>query len=87
MILFPAILCQLTRKQKCHYEYNIKDAATLSFELCATFNESSSQEKLVNSPPVYPAGSGINQNWDHMSDRVCFERTIDKQLYPLLPIK
>lgn len=28
--------------------------------------------------------SSREQNWVHGKDRVCFERTIDKQLYPLL---
>ncbi len=66
------------------YEYDIKDTTNLSFELCASFNESSSKENAINNYPVYPVGSGINQNWDHMTGSVCFERTIDKQLYPLL---
>ncbi len=56
------------------YEYNVKNAASLSFELCATFNK---------------PGKGNNYGladtvWDHASGRVCFERTIDKQLYPLI---
>jgi len=62
-----------------HYEYNIKDVANLSFELCATFNFQSdnSQTRML-----YPEKSGISQNWDHSAGRFCFERTIDKELYP-----
>jgi hypothetical protein len=64
---------------KANYEYNIKDATNLSFELCATFNQPSPKEIMPT--PLYPAGS-IGQNWTHSAGRVCFERTIDKQLYP-----
>jgi hypothetical protein len=66
---------------KSNYEYSIKDATNLSFELCATFNMDSTQE-----PPLgyqaYPVD--INQKWDHSTGRVCFDRIIDKQLYPLV---
>lgn len=60
------------------YEYVVKDAVNLSFELCATFNKPSETNP---SKPLYPIG-GINQNWDHASGRVCFERTIDRDKYP-----
>lgn len=29
----------------------------------------------------YP-GSGVNESWDHEEGRTCFERTIDKDIYP-----
>ena len=66
------------------YEYNIKDAASLSFELCATFNKEGSDmyaspNSMVDPLPPYP-----KQNWDHTLGRVCFERKIDKELYPPL---
>jgi hypothetical protein len=32
----------------------------------------------------YP-GSGVNESWDHQEGRTCFERTIDKDLYPPYP--
>jgi hypothetical protein len=38
----------------------------------------------ANNPKMaypYSAGSGISQNWDHSAGRICFERTIDKQIY------
>ena len=64
---------------KASYDYYLTNAATLSFELCANFNQPSQ-----NSPSyAYPAGAGISQNWNHQSSRVCFARTIDRQLYPL----
>lgn len=71
---------------KASYEYNIKNAANLSFELCATFNKpSQANQNILNKPfPVVGTPSEISQNWDHSAGRVCFERTIDKQLYPPL---
>jgi hypothetical protein len=32
----------------------------------------------------YPGG-GINESWDHQAGRICFERTIDKDIYPPYP--
>lgn len=68
------------------YEYSIKNSATLTFELCATFNLPS-QNQTGAKPAPYPDyyNGPYSQNWDHASGRVCFERTIDQQLYP--PIK
>ena len=67
------------------YEYNIKDVANLSFELCATFNKPSQlQSGLMKTPALNPI-DGRNQVWDHLVGRVCFQRTIDKQLYPVNP--
>ncbi|MEI7424728.1 MAG: DUF5671 domain-containing protein [Candidatus Staskawiczbacteria bacterium] len=62
------------------YEYNIISAENLSFELCANFNKASQQ---TSPKSIYMVGSGISQNWDHQAGRTCFERTIDKQLYPV----
>lgn len=67
---------------KASYEYNLKDAANLSFELCANFNKPT-QPSTNGVPAIYFNNSGIAQNWDHTAGRVCFERTIDKQLYPV----
>ncbi|MFA6273618.1 MAG: DUF5671 domain-containing protein [Candidatus Paceibacterota bacterium] len=33
----------------------------------------------------YPSPSGVNDSWDHQIGRTCFERTIDKDLYPPYP--
>lgn len=63
------------------YEYIVKDATNLSFELCATFSKPSQSNATK---ALYPIGPGIDQNWDHATGRVCFERTIDKQFYPPL---
>ncbi len=77
------------------YEYNKK--GDLSFELCADFSlpmpqgwqETGGREVL----PMYnkdiavssPAVSGMNDSWDHEVGRTCFERTIDKDMYPPYP--
>ena len=66
---------------KSSYEYDIKNAATLSFELCAIFNKATPKNVPME---LYPVQGGIGQNWDHASGRICFERTIDKQLFPML---
>jgi hypothetical protein len=69
------------------YEY-IKSAQDLSFKLCAAF-EASSQD-LAGSGTylgggVYtsrPMSSG-NDAWNHKAGRVCFDRLIDRDLYPV----
>ncbi|MBP6883874.1 MAG: hypothetical protein KBC06_01430 [Candidatus Pacebacteria bacterium] len=80
------------------YEYKVIDAKALKFELCATFalpipqgwREYSSggmvpmpyySEKDVAMSARPPYG-GINESWDHQAGRTCFERTIDKDIYP-----
>jgi len=30
----------------------------------------------------YPGPGGVNESWDHQTGRTCFERTIDKDIYP-----
>ncbi len=65
------------------YEYAVKDETFLGFELCATFNKESTVGSTVSAPTSVYLTSNI-QNWNHSSGFVCFERTIDKQLYPLL---
>jgi len=67
-----------------NYEYIVKDAANLSFELCATFNKQSVDQYASPVSPVSVPAKGYADNWSHAEGRVCFERTIDKQLYPPL---
>lgn len=68
------------------YEYNVKSAADLQFELCAVFAAESPNDPGVKplsySYPIY--GDVYSQNWEHQSGRYCFDRQIDKQLYPPL---
>lgn len=85
------------------YEYNLKDANKLTFELCATFSLdmpkgwqeynnvygpmfAGSEVKTDVAVSSYPySGGGANESWDHKIGRTCFERTIDKDLYPPFP--
>lgn len=62
------------------YEYSMKDAKNLVFELCATFNKEGKSNPNYEGP-VPVTKNLYSQSWDHSAGRVCFERTIDKQLY------
>ncbi len=70
------------------YQYRIK--SSLSFELCATFETKSldltgrGNDQLIPKPASFPGGSYLEpyqQNWQHEIGQVCFERTIDPELY------
>jgi hypothetical protein len=66
------------------YEYNM--VSDLSFELCAVFARPSAE--VNTSRPrriVEPFGSFSAVTWEHGAGRVCFERTIDPDIFP--PIK
>jgi len=67
-----------------NYEYNIIDVENLTFELCAEFNKEGqdqyAQVRMVSGPSV--PTKGYMENWKHGVGRTCFERIIDKQLYP-----
>jgi len=67
------------------YEYHVKNATTLDFQLCAIFNLSSNVNNYGKNVPV-PAmyQREISQNWNHEAGRVCFDRIIDQQFYPPL---
>ncbi len=79
-----------------NYEY--RKIAELEFELCAVFEkpipegwqESGGSYPMpmydmavkseISARPGYPGAQ--NQNWDHQEGRTCFNRKIDKELYP-----
>jgi len=63
------------------YGYTVK--GKLDFELCADFNAASQPNSAAITAPYYP-GSTASDKWDHASGHVCFERTIDPDLYPPL---
>ncbi len=63
------------------YEYSIK--ADMKFELCSIFSLKS--ENAISKTLSYPAMQ--NDNWTHEAGKICFERTIDKELYQVIPIK
>jgi hypothetical protein len=65
------------------YEYAVKDSNKIIFELCAILELDSmvgSGSKIMSIYSSYD--SGYSQNWEHKKGRNCFERQIDKQLYP-----
>jgi hypothetical protein len=64
------------------YEYN--KTGNLSFELCATFERESQLYGVQSSSaiPVRDPYYKIDENWQHEAGRKCFERTIDRELYP-----
>lgn len=41
--------------------------------------------KEVSISYPYPGPSGVNESWDHEAGRTCFERTIDKDMFPPFP--
>jgi len=65
------------------YEYNIIDANNLTFELCATFNKEGN-DMYAPARSAIPVEKAVMQNWQHSVGDYCFQRTIDKQLYPPL---
>lgn len=59
------------------YEYSAyNDIATPTFDLCATFKRETPKDDAQD----YELS---NDNWTHSAGRVCFTRTIDKDLYPV----
>lgn len=64
------------------YEYIAKEP--LSFELCATFARETPTGAALQefATPAYPYKDALNENWQHNAGRVCFDRTIDPELYP-----
>ncbi len=71
-------------------EYEYKETALLSFQLCAVFNAESrmtADGRVVMRPQMYPLMPNEikgekTDNWQHMAGRVCFDRTIDPERYP-----
>lgn len=62
------------------YLYTVKGLE--SFSLCANFAKTSLGQTAGKPAPVYPIGRYYGrQNWEHKAGLICFERTIDKELY------
>jgi len=61
------------------YEYAVLD--NLTFSLCATFSRPS--RNSADSTVPRPIGDPYynTENWEHKEGRVCFERTIDPDIY------
>lgn len=68
------------------YEYRIIQAP-YSFELCAEFNAAGDVQNGYVYPRyetiTLPATKGVLENWQHDAGHICFERTIDPELYTL----
>jgi len=68
--------------------YGYEKVADLNFKLCADFSlESGAQidSKGMSRPtPINSEVFPLNENWWHSSGRQCFDRKIDKDLYPIL---
>ncbi len=71
-----------------NYEY--KSTGVRSFELCATFSldGGNTPEIYGQTAPMPVKPIGVSQDsWQHGAGRVCFDRTIDPDLYPVRPLK
>lgn len=68
--------------------YGYEKESDLSFKLCAEFSLASDEQigsKGISRPvPVFYGDNTVNENWRHSSGKQCFDRKIDKDLYPIL---
>lgn len=75
----------IPKDPKTGLSYEYAKLGNLKFELCATFETSSSpsSDRLVkpSAPLLY---YDVLQNWRHDSGRVCFDRTIDPDLFRIV---
>ena len=63
--------------------YDYIPTSDLAFKLCAVFGaESSNSGNLRGMSVPVPAGVKGEESWQHGTSKVCFDRTIDPQLYP-----
>ncbi len=66
------------------YEYQPVNAT--SFKLCTTFKTDSQDMESPNGPRAVDSSYGIrSSNWAHAAGYVCFDRTIDPDLFPKNP--
>lgn len=65
------------------YAYRV--TTKLQFELCADFKTANTGKDGMTPRAISPVGAPgtVPENWAHGTGRVCFERTIDPQLYKL----
>lgn len=62
-----------------HEAYGYEKLSSLKFSLCATFEATS--ESASQNRDAYPAKRGDMDFWDHGTGKMCFDRTIDPDLY------
>lgn len=71
--------------------YPYKRNGPLDFTLCATFateggaNVYQGRTMAVPTEPIPVGGKEVQDNWQHGSGEVCFDRSIDPQRYPPYP--
>ena len=73
----------IPRDPKTGVAYEYKTLGSLKFELCATFETSSSDINTASPkavPMMYPYSGGEMQTWKYNAERTCFQRTIDPDL-------
>lgn len=73
----------IPRDPKSGASYKYRTLGGLKFELCATFETSSTQDGRGGRVPLplsYPYPGGETQTWRHNAERTCFQRTIDPEL-------
>ena len=63
------------------YGYNVLGSA--KFSLCADFEASGNLEGGLAEPKTVDSVQDRMDNWRHEAGRVCFERTIDPEIYRL----
>ena len=61
------------------YSYTV--SSDLTFQLCATFETESEENKTSRYPVVSPRGFDYEKGWSHSVGENCFERTIDPDFY------
>jgi len=70
--------------------YGYEKVSDLGFKLCANFSldsDAQTDSKYTTRPKPMPINSEffpVNENWQHQKGVVCFDRKIDKDLYPIL---
>ncbi len=73
-------------------DYVYTKTGDINFKLCANFNLSNSQSASNSKIPEPVAPQGITYQqaypqsaWNHSAGQICFDRSIDKDLYPVKP--
>ncbi len=64
------------------YGYRITKAP-YSFEVCADFQTDSKTRSTTPASAAMHLGGADAENWQHVANQTCFERTIDPALYPV----
>jgi len=68
--------------------YGYEKVSDINFKLCADFslaNDLKIDSKGATRPvPIFLGEDYLNENWQHEKGAVCFDRKIDKDLYPIL---